>query len=98
MAETCPKHGEPLPDCQWCASQALTFEQAVAMLPDGDRVHTFLDSGIALLGADWDREEILDLLRTGQPELSGEIATARGHGIVAFRESGPVFIETRGAA
>jgi hypothetical protein len=74
----------------------LTYEQAVAMLPDGEQVHTFLDGGLALIGADWDREQVLALLRTGAPEMSGEQATAMGHGLVAFRpDAGPVFIETR---
>lgn len=73
----------------------LTYEQAVALLPDGERVHTFLDGGMALIGADWDRDQVLALLRDGRPELSGEQATAMQHGLVAFRETGPVFIETR---
>ena len=73
----------------------LTYEQAVAMLPDGEQVHTFLDGGLALIGADWDREDVLALLRDGRPELSGEQATAMKHGLVAFRPTGPVFIETR---
>lgn len=74
----------------------LSYEQAEAMLPDGEQVHTFLDGGLALIGADWDRDQVLMLLRDGHPELSGEAATAMGHGLVAFRPyAGPVFIETR---
>jgi hypothetical protein len=74
----------------------LTYEQAEALLPDGEQVHTFLDGGVALIGADWDRDQVLALLRDGHPELSGESATAMGHGLVAFRpDAGPVFIETR---
>jgi hypothetical protein len=76
---------------------ALTYEEAVALLPEGERVHTIIDGGVALLGADWDREDVLALLRTGRPELSGAQATARGHGLVAFPATGPVFIETRPA-
>ena len=76
----------------------LSYEDAVAMLPDGEQVHTILGGGLALIGADWDREHVLGLLLTGTPELSGEQATAMGHGLVAFRDgdrSEPVFIETR---
>ena len=75
----------------------LTYDEAVAMLPEG-RVHTFVNPPMGILiGADWDREDIYALLRSGRPELSGEQATAMGHGLVAFRETGPVFIETQAA-
>ncbi len=73
----------------------LTYDEAVAMLPDDDRIHTFLQGGWALLGADWDRDDVLSLLRTGKPELSGETATRMGHGLVAWRNDEPVFIATR---
>jgi hypothetical protein len=73
----------------------LTYDEAVALLPEGERVHTFVNPAGMLVGADWDRAEVLALLRAGRPERSGEQATAMGHGIVAFRASGPVFIETR---
>lgn len=74
---------------------SLTFEEAVAMLPDAAEIHTFLSGGMAMIGAAWDREDILDLLRTGRPELSGDLATSMNHGLVAWRGSQPVFIETR---
>lgn len=79
---------------------ALGYEQAVALLPDGETVHTLLDGGLTLIGADWDREAVLALLRDGRPERSGDMATAMGHGLVAFRGDGygsPVFIATRDA-
>lgn len=74
----------------------LEFSDAVRLLPDGDRIHTFMQGGPALVGADWDRSAVIDLLRDGEPELSGEMATSMGHGLVACRADGkPVFIETR---
>jgi hypothetical protein len=76
----------------------LTFDEAVALLPDGDDIHTFLDSPIGLIGADWRRQQILDLFCEGQPELSGERATAMRHGLVVQRDAddgGPVFIATK---
>jgi hypothetical protein len=76
----------------------LTFDEAVALLPDGDQIHTFLDSPVALIGADWTRDQILDLLRSGEPELSGRRATDAGHGLAVRRdidEGGPVFIATK---
>jgi hypothetical protein len=74
----------------------LTYDEAVALLPEGERIHTFLDSGIAILGADWDREQVLALLATtDRREVTGSAAQSMGHGLAAFRDGEPVFIETR---
>jgi hypothetical protein len=75
----------------------LTYDQAVALLPDGDRIHTFVDGGLAILGADWDRADILVLLEmTSRREVTGPSAQSMGHGLAAFRADGePVFIATR---
>jgi hypothetical protein len=77
----------------------LTYDEAVALLPDDDRIHTFLNPAEdILLGADWDRDHILALLReTGRREVTGPDAQAMGHGLAAWRASGPVFIATRKA-
>jgi hypothetical protein len=74
----------------------LTVEQAVAMLPDGDSIHTFLD-GVALIGADWSREEILEGFNTAESiELAGPTATSMGHGLVFLDNRGIwVFVETK---
>lgn len=74
--------------------KSLSYEQAAAMLPDGDTIHTYVQGG-PLLGADWDRAAILALLRDGNPELAGDFATRMHHGLVAHDATGPVFIETR---
>jgi hypothetical protein len=76
----------------------LSYDDAVALLPGGEEVHTFLDGGVALIGADWDRDAVLALLRDGSPELSGPAAAGIGHGIVAFRNGDrrqPVFVATK---
>jgi hypothetical protein len=75
----------------------LTPEQAEALLPDGGDIHTFLNPGGMLLGADWRREQVLELLRTSdRREVTGPAAQSMGHGLCAFRDDGvPVFIETR---
>lgn len=74
----------------------LTIEQVEAMLPDGERVHTFRNPGAGLMfGADWDRSEILEACKEFIPELSGPAATAMNHGIVLIDKSGPLFIETK---
>jgi hypothetical protein len=75
----------------------LSYDEAVALLPDGERIHTFLDGGLALIGADWDRPAILALLREAGPEIevTGPAAQSMGHGMAAYRNGEPVFIETR---
>lgn len=81
--------------------EILTYEEAVALLPDGDSIHTFLDGGIAIIGADWERTAVLALLREAGPqiEVTGPAAQSVGHGLAAYRADGtPVFIETRKAS
>jgi hypothetical protein len=63
----------------------LTPEQAIAMLPDGENVHTFRNSSGVMLGADWGRASIEDEIRNAEKrELAGGMATSMGHGLVLF--------------
>lgn len=76
----------------------LTVEQAVAMLPDDDTIHTFVQGGFCLIGADWDKQDVIKLLESAPEsgiELAGSVAAAMGHKIACYRQSGYVFIETR---
>lgn len=73
----------------------LTPEQAEALLPEGELIHTFRQAGPAMLGCNWDRNEVLALLRTLKPELAGPGATALDHGLVVFDATGPLFIGTK---
>lgn len=76
----------------------LSFDEAALLLAEGDRVHTYVEGGVMLLGADWDRDEALRFLRVGKPQLAGPAASGMGHGLVARRLNGdgtPVFFATR---
>jgi len=73
----------------------LTVEQAEAMLPDGDDIHTFRNAGSILVGADWRRARILEVLRQYRPELSGPTATSMNHGLCVIDENGPLWIATK---
>lgn len=76
--------------------ELLTYDEAVALLPDGERVHTFMQAGPVILGASWDRADILALLETtGRREVTGPAAQELGHGLAAFRDGEPVFIQAR---
>ena len=77
--------------------QELTYDEAVALLPDGDRVHTALNGAGIIIGANWDRENLLKLLRESpRREVTGPAAQSMGHGLAAVDPDGQIlFIETR---
>lgn len=83
----------------------LTLEEAVARLPKGNRIHTFLQAGPVLVGAHWTRAQVMALLKEAaaredphrQIQETGDEAQSVGHGIAAEDEvHGNVFIEARG--
>ena len=73
----------------------ITISQAESMLPDGDTIHSFRQSGTMLIGADLSREHILELIATFKVELSGPTATSMKHGMVLEDNVGLLFIQTK---
>lgn len=74
----------------------LTKEKALAMLPDGDTIHTMLGGGGFMLGADWSRSDVEEAIaNTEALSLSGDFATAIGHGIAIKHDGRWLFVETR---
>ena len=75
----------------------LTADEAIAMLPEGNTIHTFRNPALdVLIGADWSRNEIIDYIKNHPMQLSGETATSMNHGIVAGNGRGEyLFIETK---
>lgn len=77
----------------------LTTEEAIALLPKGDTIHTFYSTGICLVGGDWDRADILQkLTEVDKIEIAGKQARSMGHGLAAYNDgenlTDVVFIET----
>lgn len=71
----------------------LAFDDAVKLLPQGEQVHTFRQCGLALVGADWDREELLDAMsKSDVIQVTGPLAQRMGHGL-AINSGGVLFIE-----
>lgn len=70
-------------------------EQAIEMLPDGEMIHTFRQTPLCLVGADWTRQQVMAAIATFGAEFSGPAATAAKHGLVLKDETGYVFIATR---
>ncbi len=50
----------------------VDFDQAVAMLPDGNYIHTFRQAGPALIGANWSREKMLNWLKAHMANCSSQ--------------------------
>lgn len=80
-------------------SKPLTYAQAVEMLPPDGRIHTFVNPVMGtLIGADWDREEVLKLLEKPESKIliAGDAARGINHGLVIVRKKeGSIFIQTR---
>ena len=78
----------------------ISADEAIAILPEGEYIHTFRESGLALIGADWLREEIIELIRKSDClELTGEGARSMGHGLAIYdhdakMQSDILFVET----
>ena len=74
-------------------------EDAINLLPEGETVHTFLNSGMCLVGADWDREELIDKIRSvGYREITGSMARSMNHGLALWsagdKRGDVLFVET----
>jgi hypothetical protein len=74
-----------------------TLKRVDEMMTPGKQVHTLIEcSGLpVLLGANWDRKELLRLAKRYGAYESGESANAMHHGIVVWNDKQPVFCETR---
>ena len=73
----------------------LTPEQAIALLPDGEYVHTFRNPAGILLGADHDRATLEVAIRDAKTrELAGPMATSMKHGLLIMDDVGYLFIAT----
>ena len=74
----------------------VPLDEAIERLADNDgQVHTLRDAGVAMIGADWDRDTLVAAMQKHGVEESGPAATAARHGLVLIDEHGPLFIETR---
>ena len=63
---------------------------------DGERtVHTFIQAGMALVGADRSEASIHALIDEHGAELSGRAATAMGHGLVCLEGTRALFLATK---
>lgn len=73
----------------------MNADEAIALLPEGETIHTMLGGGGFMCGADWSRDALLDAIRKS-PTLrrSGEFASAIGHGLAVNHNGSWLFVET----
>lgn len=79
----------------------LTSEEAIELLPEGEEIHTFYNFPFGLVGGDWKREDIIEMLNNPnyKIEVCGEAARTMNHGICVYVkgetvQSNILFIET----
>ena len=78
----------------------ITADEAIDLLPEGDSIHTFYNESFGLIGADWDRADILQkLIESDKIEITGPEARSMGHGLAVYNndtkwQKDVLFIET----
>lgn len=72
----------------------LDKDEALRLLSDHEEIHTFRDAGACLIGADWEREELVKAISGGcSAEIGGDACRKVGHGLVLFVDAKPLFVE-----
>ena len=77
----------------------LNPEAAIALLPEGNEIHTFINIGISLVGADWIRDDLIMKIRSvDYREVTGRMARSMKHGLALYRHGDKhddvLFVET----
>lgn len=66
----------------------ITTDEAIRLLPEGEEIHTFIANGMVLIGADWSRDDIIEILRTADHiEITGPHARGMKHGIAVWDDT-----------
>lgn len=79
----------------------LTIEQAIDILPQKEQIHCFRDVGFGLVGADWNKEKVVETLKGAEVvEIGGERCKASKHALVCVPKNAKVqsdlyFFESR---
>jgi len=73
----------------------VPFGEAKKRLPEGDKVHTFRQSGPMLIGADWSKKDILEVMEKHEILETGPRAQGMNHGLALIDKSGHLFIATK---
>lgn len=61
----------------------ITAEQAISCMPDSEYIHVYINCDNTLVGADWKRQEVINVLCTADSiEIGGKLCRSMGHGLV----------------
>lgn len=72
----------------------LTKEEALSLLPDNSNIHTFRGMPGILIGADWDKDELITEINRCKCEIGGAMCRHMGHGLVIWTDrDDPLFVE-----
>jgi hypothetical protein len=85
------------------AREFISAEEAIAMLPDHEYIHTFVQAGspgqCTLIGTEWKKAEVIKAIKEGSVELAGPMASEMKHGLVVMRSGcTALFVETGASA
>lgn len=74
----------------------LSVMDAEGLIAEGEEVHTFRGCRGMMIGADWDRKDLIREMKKWEStlQITGGGAKAIKHGIAFIDETGPLFIET----
>ena len=77
----------------------ISEEEAIDLLPEGESVHTFMNAPFVLIGADWERDEVIQKIKnSGRKEIAGDGARGLNHGLALWNDGDcqmdVLFVET----
>ena len=73
--------------------RVVSMSEALRRIGPAERIHTFRDAGLALVGADWDRADLIEAMMTYGVEDSGPGASRMRHTLCLRDGTGWLFIE-----
>lgn len=67
----------------------ITADEAESLLDDGEYVHNFIDSGMVILGCDFERDSAIKAFKAAKSiEIGGEGCKRMKHPLVVFDQDG----------
>lgn len=70
----------------------ITPAEAISLLNEGEFIHTFRELKGMLIGCDYKRDDLIEILNNCKVELAGKNAKKIGHGIAIYYQ-GLLFVE-----
>jgi len=92
----CPRHNKKKGKAMAEERIFLEYDESVKFIPKGKKIHTFTNAGPALLGSDWNRKDVIKLLKEHKVEVAGPAAQAMKHGLCVDRNGMNLFLATTG--